>query len=155
MSVLSYVSVVGLSGSLHPPSAKALKRGALGVVVLMALGAGGAFAYDYWKEGRFLQSTTNAYIRADYTVVAPKINGYVTQVLVEDNEQVTPGQILARIDDRDFRVALDQAEADIATADAMLRNLDAQIAQRSEEHTSELQSLRHLVCRLLLEKKKI
>ena len=130
MSILSYVPTIGHGSGLHVPSGKALKYFAIGLAVLLALGAGGAFAYDYWKDGRFLQSTTNAYIRADYTVVAPKITGYITQVLVEDNEQVTPGQILARIDDRDFRVALDQAEADIATADATLRNLDAQIAQQ-------------------------
>jgi membrane fusion protein (multidrug efflux system) len=62
--------------------------------------------------------------------VAPKISGYVTQGLVGDNETVKAGQILARIDDRDFRVALDQAHADVETASAAIRNLDAQIAQQ-------------------------
>ena len=42
--------------------------------------------YDYWKDGRFLQSTTNAYVRADYTIVSPKISGHITEVLVQDNE---------------------------------------------------------------------
>ena len=78
MSVLSYVPVVAFGASLHPPSRKLLKRAALVVVALLLVGAASPLAYDYWKTGRFLQSTTNAYIRSDYTVVAPKISGYVT-----------------------------------------------------------------------------
>jgi membrane fusion protein (multidrug efflux system) len=62
--------------------------------------------------------------------VAPKVSGYIAQVLVQDNETVKAGQVLARIDDRDFAVSLDQARADVATADAAIRNLDAQIAQQ-------------------------
>jgi membrane fusion protein (multidrug efflux system) len=130
MSFLSYVPAIAVGHSLHPPSGKAVKRSALALVLLAALTLGGVFAYNYWKDGRFLQSTTNAYVRADYTIVAPKISGYVTMVLVQDNEEVTAGQVLARIDDRDFQVALDEARADIATADAAISNLDAQIAQQ-------------------------
>jgi membrane fusion protein (multidrug efflux system) len=64
--------------------------------------------------------------------VAPKVSGYVADVLVQDNETVSAGQVLARIDDRDFRTALDQAQADVAAAGAAVRNLDAQIVlQRS------------------------
>ena len=99
-------------------------------MLLTALAVATVFAYDYWQIGRFLESTDNAYIQADYTTVAPKISGYITEVLVGDNEAVTAGQVLARIDDRDFQVALDQAHADVATADATLGNLDAQIAQQ-------------------------
>ena len=129
MSLLSYVPVVAIGTSLHAPSGKLLKRAALVVLLLLALAAASHFAYDYWKIGRFLQSTTNAYVRSDYTIIAPKISGYVTQVVVQDNEAVKAGQVLARIDDRDFQVQLDQAKADIAIADASLRSLDAQIQQ--------------------------
>ena len=101
----------------------------LALLPLSALAGGAYAAHDYWKVGRFLQSTTNAYVRADYTIVAPKISGYVTKVLVQDNEPVSAGQVLARVDDRDFRVQLNQAQADIDIVDAALRNLDAQIAQ--------------------------
>src|SRR5262249_21456541 len=130
MSLLSYAPVVALGSALHRPSGKALKRTALGLLGIAVLGGLAYVAYDYWKVGRFLHSTTNAYVRADYTIVAPKISGYVTQVLVQDNEPVTAGQVLAAIDDRDFRVQLDQAQADIDLADAALRNIDAQIAQQ-------------------------
>ena len=67
-------------------------------------------------------------MKADSTIIAPKVSGYIAQVLVGDNEPVKAGQLLARIDDRDFRAALDQAKADVAAAEAAVRNLDAQIA---------------------------
>src|SRR5229473_1857411 len=130
MSVLSYMAAIGLSRAVHAPSGKVLKRTAVGAVVLAGLGVAAAFAYNYWTDGRFLQSTTNAYIRADYTVVSPKITGHIIEVLVGDNEPVTAGQVVARVDDRDFKVALAQAKADVASDDAELGNLDAQIAQQ-------------------------
>jgi len=77
--------------------------------------------------GQYLESTDDAYVKADSTTVAPKISGYVAEVLVRDNQKVTVGQVLARIDDRDFRAALDQAEADMRAAWATVRNLEAQI----------------------------
>ena len=67
-------------------------------------------------------------MKADSTIISPKVSGYIAQVLVGDNQPVKAGQLLARIDDRDFRAALDQAQADVAAAEAAVRNLDAQIA---------------------------
>ena len=132
MSILSYAAAVGLSrsGLIHMPSKGALKRSAVGVALLAGLGVAADFGYDYWKVGRFLVSTDNAYVQADYTTVAPKISGYIGEVLVQDNQKVTAGQVLARIDDRDFRVALDQATADVKTAEAALSNIDAQLEQQ-------------------------
>ena len=73
------------------------------------------YGWDYWTVGRFLVSTDDAYVKADNTTIAPKVSGY-PEVLVGDNQRVKAGQVLARIDDRDFRVALDQAKADVAAA---------------------------------------
>ena len=131
MSFLSYLAV-GLSpgGLVHASSRKVLKRTALGLALVAGFAVAADAGHDYWKVGRFLQSTTNAYIRADYTVVSPKITGHITEVLVQDNEPVTAGHVVARVDDRDFKVALDQAKADVASDDAELGNLDAQIAQQ-------------------------
>ena len=131
-TLLSYAALAAATRQHKPhlPSKAVLKRTVLGVALVAALGFGGERGWDYWKVGRFQVSTDNAYVQADYTTVAPKISGYVTEVLVGDNQTVTAGQILARIDDRDFKVALDQARADVATADAAIRNLDAQIAQQ-------------------------
>src|SRR5476649_1815848 len=132
MSLLSYAAIAGLAHKTKfaPVSRAALKRSALGIALVAGLGVAADFGYDYWKVGQYQVSTDNAYVQADYTTVAPKISGYVGQVLVEDNQKVAAGQILARIDDRDFKVALEQAAADVKSAEAELINIDAQIAQQ-------------------------
>ena len=105
----------------------AVKRSILGLFLL----GGAAYAvdcgYDYWTVGRFMQTTDNAYVKADFTAVAPKVSGYVKEVLVEDNQVVTAGQVLARIDDRDFQTALAQAKADLSATEAAIANIDSQI----------------------------
>ena len=127
MSTTSYVSDVQPKISLRP-SQKAVKRAALAMA--MALGAAGAahFGYDYLTTGRYLETTDDAYVKADSTIISPKVSGYIAQVLVGDNQPVKAGQLLARIDDRDFKAALDQAHADVAASEAAVRNLDAQLA---------------------------
>ncbi|HTP83479.1 MAG TPA: HlyD family secretion protein [Alphaproteobacteria bacterium] len=104
-----------------------LKRIGLGAALLAGLLGSVAYGHHYWTVGRFLESTDDAYLKADYTTVAPKVSGYIAEVLVADNEPVKAGQVLARIDDRDFQTALAQAKADVATAEAEIRNLAAQI----------------------------
>lgn len=85
------------------------------------------YGWDYWTVGRFLVSTDDAYVKADNTTIAPKVSGYLDLVPVRDNQQVKAGDVLARIDDRDFRVALDQAKADVAAADAAVESKRAQL----------------------------
>ena len=85
------------------------------------------YGWDYWTVGRFLVSTDDAYVKADNTTIAPKVSGYLNQVLAGDNEHVKAGQMLARIDDRDSKVALDQAKADVAAADASVASKHAQL----------------------------
>lgn len=108
-------------------------RVGLALALLTGTAAAGHFGYDYWTTGRFLVTTDDAYVKADYTTVAPKISGYLSEVRIRDNEAVKTGQVLARIDDRDFRTALAQARADVAAADAAVRNLDAQIDLQQAE----------------------
>lgn len=85
------------------------------------------YGWDYWTVGQYLVSTDDAYVKADNTTIAPKVSGYLHQVLVGDNEPVKAGQILARIDDRDFKVALDQVKADVAAAQAAITSKQAQL----------------------------
>ena len=85
------------------------------------------YGWDYWTVGQYLVSTDDAYVKADNTTIAPKVSGYLRQVLVGDNEPVRAGQVLARIDERDYRVALDQANADVAAADAAIASKQAQL----------------------------
>jgi membrane fusion protein (multidrug efflux system) len=100
----------------------ARKRGGrsllIGVAAIAIIAAAAYYGHNYWTVGRFEVSTDDAYVKADSTTVAPKVSGYLSEVLVSDNETVKAGQPLARIDDRDFRTALDQAKADVAAADA-------------------------------------
>jgi membrane fusion protein, multidrug efflux system len=103
----------------------------IGASVLVLAGAG-YFGWEYWTVGRFQVSTDDAYVKADSTTIAPKVSGYIASVLVGDNEPVKAGQVLAKIDDRDFRVALDQANADLTAAKAAVATkLAALTAQQS------------------------
>jgi len=69
-------------------------------------------------------------VKADNTTIAPKVSGYLVDVLVGDNERVKAGQVLARIDDRDFRTALAVANADVDAATAAITNIEAQVTQQ-------------------------
>jgi membrane fusion protein (multidrug efflux system) len=83
--------------------------------------------FRYLTVGRFIETTNDAYVQADSTMVSPKVSGYISDLLVDDNQAVKSGQTLARIDDRDLRAALDEATANVAAAAASVANLDAQI----------------------------
>lgn len=104
-----------------------LKRSLLAGAAVALLAAASWYGWDYWTVSRFQVSTDDAYVKADNTAIAPKVSGYLSQVLVGDNQQVKVGQVLAHIDDRDFRVALDQAKADVAAADAAVASKHAQL----------------------------
>jgi membrane fusion protein (multidrug efflux system) len=96
----------------------------------------------HWTVGRFMESTDDAYVKADSTTVAPKVSGYVAEVLVDDNQPVKKGQILARIDDRDLQTALHEADANLAAASAAVNNLSAQLTAqepRIREAQADLQ----------------
>jgi membrane fusion protein (multidrug efflux system) len=121
----------GLDVRTKPETAKRRwRRVLLAGAGVLALAAGGQFAREYWTVGRFQVSTDDAYVKADNTTIAPKVSGYLSAVLVDDNQPVKAGQVLARIDDRDFSVALAQAKADLALAEARIADrqaaLDAQ-----------------------------
>ncbi|TBC77410.1 HlyD family secretion protein [Rhizobium ruizarguesonis] len=109
-------------------SRRIVKRAVIAAVLLAGVAFAGDFGYRYWTVGRFIESTDDAYVKADYTTVAPKVAGYISQVLVNDNDAVKAGQVLARIDDRDFQAALSQAKADVKAAEAAITNIDAQIS---------------------------
>jgi membrane fusion protein (multidrug efflux system) len=104
-----------------------LRRHPLAALVgLLLLIAVASATYLYWDYARYFQSTDDAFIAARQFAVAPKISGYLTAVPVTDNQHVNAGDVIARIDDRDYRVALDQAQAQVTSADAGIQNIDAQ-----------------------------
>ena len=79
----------------------------------------------WWTIGRFVEDTDDAYVGGDVTVIASKVAGYVQTVNVADNQVVHRGDLLVKIDDRDYRAAVAKAEAAVAAARALLVNLDA------------------------------
>jgi multidrug resistance efflux pump len=122
--------------AVQPPAPKAdrhpLRKLLLVGASVLALAGAAHFGREYWTVGRFQVSTDDAYVKADSTTIAPKVSGYIASVLVGDNEPVKTGEVLARIDDRDFRVALNQANADLEAAKAAVSTkLAAITAQQS------------------------
>src|SRR5438128_1062851 len=98
MSTASYVSDSKQKVGLHP-SRLAIKRAALALALALGIAAGAEFGSGYLTTGRYLETTDDAYVKADSTIISPKISGYIAEVLVGDNEKVRAGQLLARIDD--------------------------------------------------------
>jgi membrane fusion protein (multidrug efflux system) len=106
--------------------------------MLLASALGGGYLYlDY---ARRFQSTDDAFIAARQSSLAPKVSGYLTAVPVTDNQHVEAGEVIARIDDRDYRIALEQAEAQVAAAKASIQNIDAQLdVQRAQISANQAQ----------------
>ena len=102
----------------------------LGLIVLLVVAAAG---YLYWDNSSHFESTDDAFIAARQFSVAPKVSGYVVDVPVTDNQHVSAGDVIARIDDRDYRVALEQARAQVAAGEAGVKNSDAQIAAQEAQ----------------------
>ncbi|MGA7265737.1 MAG: HlyD family secretion protein [Stellaceae bacterium] len=103
---------------------------ALGLLcLLLALPAG----YLYWDYTSHFETTDDSYIAARQFAIAPEVSGYLTAVPVTDNEHVNAGQVIARIDDRPYRAALDQAEAQVAAAKANIENIDAQMTMQQAQ----------------------
>ncbi|SEB24194.1 HlyD family secretion protein [Paraburkholderia sartisoli] len=92
------------------------------IAVLVVLVAAGSY---WFMVGRFVESTDDAYIGGDVTVMAPKVNGFVTDVLVKDNEHVHENQVLIRLDARDYDARLAQANAEVDSAKAAVTELQA------------------------------
>ena len=109
---------------------RTLRRILLGSAAVAVLAGAGAYGAYWFKTARYLESTDDAYVQADYTTIAPKVSGYIAEVRVEDNQPVKAGEVLAKIDDRDFRTALAQAQANVASAQADVRNIAAQLEEQ-------------------------
>jgi len=103
----------------------------VGLLVVGALGYGGKYGWYWWTEGRFVESTDNAYVRADVTLLAPRVAGYVETVEVVDNEDVKRGQVLFSIDNRDFQARVDLARADVSARRAAIEAARSQLQLQS------------------------
>ena len=96
----------------------------LPVIVLAVVAAGGWY---WWTEWRHLQSTDDAYVQSDISLISPKIEGYIKEVRAKDNQPVAAGDVLFVIDDRDLAAKLVQAEAAMATAEAAVDTYESRL----------------------------
>ncbi len=133
------------------------RRALLAGASLVTLLGGGLFAAHWWQAGRFFEETDDAYVRADWVAVSPRIAGYVAQVLVEDNQPVKAGEVLVRLDERDFvehlrstQARLQQARAAATARQSSLDTLDARLDEQAQRiaqaqaalHSSEAEAQR-------------
>ena len=105
----------------------------LAPVSLVALLIAGAAGYLYWDYGAHFESTDDAFIAARQFAIAPQVPGYVTAVPVTDNQHVDKGGVIAEIDQRDYRAALEQAKAQVTAAQAGVDDVDSQIAMQNAQ----------------------
>jgi membrane fusion protein (multidrug efflux system) len=110
------------------PGKKGLgKKPVILAVLAAALAFGGYEGYHWWTEGRFMVSTDDAYVQADITILSAKISGYVSSVAVTNNQSVRTGDLIAKIDDGDYRFALQSAKDKLATQQSAITRIGRQI----------------------------
>ena len=102
---------------------------AAGVLGLLAGAAW--YGQDWWTRGRFVQSTDDAYVGGDVTAIAPHVAGFIEAIPITDNGRVDAGQVLVRLDRRDFQAALEGARAVLAQRQAAAAGLDAQLGAQA------------------------
>jgi len=99
-------------------------------LAVVALVVGALFGWRWWTEGRYLESTDNATIQSDITVISPKVAGYVATLPVAENQAVAKGDVIMTIDDSHFRAAVAAAEARLAAQKAAVAQAEAAIVQQ-------------------------
>lgn len=113
------------------PKRRSLRPVILGVIAIGVVGYGVSWAYDWWSHGRFVVSTDDAYVGAPISTISTRVSGHVTDIAVANNQAVHTGDLLVKIDDGDYRLAVESAGERIDTQTASLSRVDKQIAQQS------------------------
>lgn len=122
---------------VQTPPQRNHKRAALTLAAGLALTGLGYGGYHWWQHSQAWVETDNAYVSADIHEVSPRIAGTISEVLVEDNQTVAAGTVLARLDSRDQDVRRQQAEAQVAQAEAQIQQAAAQVVQAKAQVTKE------------------
>jgi len=122
------VKVASAPGPVRKAAPKRSRRRVMfGAIALLAIGVAGYFGYGWWTVGRFTVTTDDAYVQAYNTTLAAKVSGYLASVPVTDNMQVRAGDVIATIDDGDYRLAVDSAREKVATQQATIARMGHQI----------------------------
>jgi membrane fusion protein (multidrug efflux system) len=96
--------------------------------LLAAIGGGAYYGHYWWTAGWYLVSTDDAYVGAKSATLSPKVSGYVSDIIVADNTRVASGDVIARIDDGDYQLAVQTARDQIAVQQATIERLGQQTA---------------------------
>ncbi|MCI0919028.1 HlyD family secretion protein [Pseudomonas stutzeri] len=107
-----------------------LQRRLFGFIALLLLVAGAFFAHWYFV-GRYYEHTDNAYVQGEITRISSQLAARIEQVHVQDNQHVQPGDLLVTLEPGDFRLALEQARANLAIREAELAQARSRLAQQS------------------------
>lgn len=111
----------------NAPAKSNRKKLIMAGVAIIAIGFAGMEALNYWTTGRFMETTDDAYVKADVTLISSRAQGYVAEVLVKSNDHVKAGDVLARLDDGDSKNGLALAESRFETSGEALTRISAQI----------------------------
>ena len=118
--------------SAEPPAATRkkvprLRRTLPYLTVALILTAGGYYGHYWWTIGRFLVTTDDAYVGAKSSTISPKVSGYILDVAVDDNAEVKAGEVLVRIDDGDYRLAVATVVDQIGVQQATIERFGKQV----------------------------
>ena len=105
-----------------------MRKPTIAVVVIALAGIAGWAATRWTTEWRWIESTDDAYVDGDITAILPKVAGYVVELKAEDNRPVAKGEVLLRIDDRDYRAKVEDARAQLAGRQAQLAQIEERVA---------------------------
>jgi membrane fusion protein (multidrug efflux system) len=101
------------------------KKLSLAALIIAAIAGSSWYGDHWWTVGRFFESTDDAYFGGDVTAISPHVAGFISEVLVTDNQYVQAGQPLIRLDNRDFQAAAGHAAAVLGQRKAALDSLRA------------------------------
>ena len=113
----------GILGTARRP--RISRRLVVALLGLVAAAGGVWYGSNWWNVGRFIETTDDAYVGGNVTTLSPHVAGFVSQILVDDNQFVKAGQLLVVLDDRDYKANLAHAEAVVQHQTAALANLHA------------------------------
>jgi membrane fusion protein, multidrug efflux system len=119
-----------------PERPSIVRRIVLGAIIIAALGFAGNYSYNWYTLGRFQISTDDAYVRADMSQIGAKIAGYVISIPATENSAVKAGDVILKLDDGDFKLAVDAARAKIETQKAVIASFDQQVAAQQTQVAS-------------------
>jgi len=124
----------GRSLSAKPPErpkSNIRLRAGIALVALIILATGAYYGHYWWTAGRFLVATDDAYVSAHGATLSPKVTGYISEIAATDNQHLKAGDVIARIDDGDYRLAVRSARDQVAAQKATIARIASQVTAQA------------------------